>query len=494
MKAKRVALLLALCLLLAGCYKLPTTVPQGPDTSSTLNVCSNGETNPLNPKSKSDKAFFDLLYEPLFLPNGQFEPQCVLAERYACSDNRVTVYLRTGLLFSDGTALDAADVIQTVKTLQAHPEYVYAPAVAGITNLSAPDANTVVFTLETADAFFAEKLFFPILPSETQTTLYPAGSGPYRLASALQNEHLFEINEFYRDGAPAISNVRLHILPDSETVRYAFRSGTVDVLYTQARHISDYSGVGSTVTPFESMKLAYVGYRADHPLLQQKAVRQAISQTVDRQKLIDTVLMGYGTPAITPLQPNHYRFSDLYELPSVDVEAAKEQIAQALTSTEEPIAPHFSLLVNGEDAASVNMGVSLSAMLASCGLEVKIEEVPFDTYYERVTTGVFDAYLGQVDFFSADDAEILVSPDGAMNYGAYQSERADTLFTNLRTAPTETAKHDAAKALWDFFQQEQPILSLCFEQDLLMSKESVSGEKTPLPEHPYFGVSAWQRQ
>ncbi len=492
MKVKLLALLLVLCLL-SGCYRLPSAPTPEETINNVLNVCSGGTTNPLDPQSKSDKAFFDLLYDSLFLPNGQFEPQCVLAERYATTENRVTVYLRSDILFSDGTALDSADVIQTVKTLQAHPEYVYAPAVANIENVSATDAKTVNFTLKSVDSFFVETLTFPILPSERQTGVYPAGTGPYRLVSALQNEHLFEINEFYRNGAPTISTLRLHILPDAETVRYAFRSGTVDVLYTQARHISDYSGIGSEVTPFESMKLTYVGYRADHPLLQHRAIRQAISQGVDRKKIIDTVLMGYGTPTAVPMQPNHYRFIDTFSQPATDTEKAKEQIANILAKLEEPVVPSFTLLVNSEDAASVNMGVSLSGMLSLCGLTITVEEQPFDTYYERVITGNFDAYLGQVDFFSADDAKVLVTPNGSLNFGAYQNDSVETLFANLRLATTETALHTSASALANFFYREQPILSICFEQDLLMSKESVRGEKMPQPEQPYFGAIAWQR-
>lgn len=493
MKVKLLAVLLSLCLL-TGCYSLPSAPSKEEEHTDVLNVCSDGETNPLNPQSKADKAFFDLLYDPLFLPDGHFEPQCILAERYSSTDNRVTVHLRPDLFFSDGTALDASDVIKTVRTLMAHPEYVYAPAVANIDSLSSPDEKTVNFTLKQADAFFVEKLFFPILPSEQQTGIYPAGTGAYRLASALQNEHLFEINEFYRNGAPAISTLRLHILPDGETVRYAFRSGTVDVLYTQARHISDYSGVGSEVTPFESMKLAFVGYRADHPLLQHRTVRQVISQSIDRKKLVDTVLMGYGTPTAVPFQPNHYRFLDIFEQPIADIESAKEQLTTFLSGLEEPILPTFTLLVNADDAASVNLGVSMAGMLSSCGLNVKVEEQPFDTYYERISTGAFDAYLGQVDFFSADDVKKLVTPDGALNYGAYQNEETLTLFENLRSATTETAFLESAKALASFFNREQPILSICFEQDLLMSKESVQGEKTPLPEHPFFGATAWNRR
>lgn len=494
MRRNGIALVLMLCLLLTACDQFPSASPGGADAGGVLNVCSSGETNPLDPQSKADKAFFDLLYEPLFMPDGQFAPQCILAESYTFSGNLLTVSLRPDLFFSDGTTLDATDVIQTVKTLQEHPEYVYASALEGVSGISAPDAHTVVFTMETADAFLVEKLTFPILPSEKQTTLYPAGSGPYRLDSAAQNEHLFEINEYYRSEAPLICNVRLHILPDAETVRYAYRSGTVDVLYTQARRISDYSGVSSTAYAFESMKYTFVGYRADHPLLQHRPVRQAIAQAVDRQKLVDDVLMGYGTVTTTPFQPNHYRFADLFEAPTVHVDAAKETLEQCLNALEEPVDPAFTLLVNGDDAASVNVGVSLSTMLSACGLTVTVEEVPFDTYCARVAESTFDAYLGQVDFFSTADAARLITPMGGMNYGGYQNEQVETLFSNLRVAINETAFHNAAKALTDFFDREQPLLSICFEQDLLMSKDTVLGEKTPMPEHPFFGVTGWHRQ
>lgn len=489
---KRRLLALVLCaLMLTACN--PQTPPETPDAGGVLNVCAGGEPNPLNPASKSDKAFFDLLYDPLFAPNNRFEPQPVLAERYEISGNQVTITLRPSLCFSDGTEIDAADVVQTVRTLQQHPEYVYAPAVADVADITATADRTVTITLTQTDAFFVEGLTFPILPAEAQTGLYAAGSGPYRFASASQTEHFFEINEYYRDQAPYISSVRMHILPDAETVRYAYRSGTVDLLYTQARMISDYSGVGSTATPFESMKLSCVGYRADHPLLGNKTVRQAISMAVDRDKLIRDVLMGYGTATALPFQPNHYRFADRFEAPVLDPDTAAEKVTQVLASSEEPLDPGFSLLVNSDDAASVNLGVSISAMLASCGLTVTVEKVPFDVYTQRIAEGAFDAYLGQVDFFSADDAKTLMTTGGAINYGGYANESLDRLFAALGTAQTDAAFDDALQAAATFLKDEQPILSLYFEQDLLMSKDSVLGDKTPAPEQPFSGVCGWYR-
>lgn len=488
---KRKLLALGLCICLLTSCSLPLS-PEEPKNGGVLNLFGEGETNPLNPSSKADKAFFDLLYDSLFVLSESFEPQPVLAERYEIMENQVKIYLKSGICFSDGTVLDADDVVSTCNTLRQHSEYVYASALSDVTDISAETDHTVVITTERANDLFVAGLTFPILPAATQSGLYAAGSGPYRFASATQNERVFEVNEHYHATAPYITTVRLHLLPDADTVRYAYRSGTIDVMYTQARKISDYSGVSSTVTPFESLKLSYVGYRADHPLLQNKQIRQAISLAVQRQKLVDNVLMGYGTVTDTPFQPNHYLFKDWYEEPNVDVDAALLKIAQAFSDAEEPPSFTFSLLVNGDDATAVNLGASITEMLGACGLDVTVEELPYDTYRQRVVAGEFDAYLGQIDFLCAEDVSALMTTGGSLNYGGYENEQINVLFSDLKVAENENVG-TIAEQLSALLREEQPVLSLYFEQDLLMSKNSISGEKQPKPERPFFGICGWYR-
>ncbi len=490
---KRSLCILLIVLLLAGCR--PGNTPgEAPEALNVLSLCSAGGSNPLNPVAKSDKALFDLLYDPLFLLDESFRPQGALAESYTVDGNLVTVRLYPDLLFSDGTVLDATDVVNTVMTLKYHPDYVYSSAVSGILDLQIIDSLTVEFKLLSPDPFFLEKLAFPILPSEEKKGIYPAGSGPYRCVSALQNEHFFETNEYYRGAPPLIGGLRVHLLPDGETVRYAYRAGTVDALYTQARKISDYSGVGTTATPFESMKFTFVGYRADHPLLMHQNVRQAISNAVDRQKLADTVLMGYGTATATPFHPVHYRFAELSETPNpADLDTITDLLSKTPEGEEGPVPLSFTLLVNGDDVSAINTAASLAVMLAPAGLTVTVEEQPFETYRQRVAEGAFDAYLGQVDFSTPDIAAQLLVTNGSLNFGGYANPAVDQLFADLCSAASETAFYAAATDLTVLLQQEQPLLSLCFEQDLLMTKNTLAGEMTPMPDRPFYGAELWER-
>lgn len=491
---KRSLCILLVVLLLAGCQpNTPSDVIE--ETKNVLSLCSAGGTNPLNPAAKSDKALFDLLYDPLFVTDATFAPQGALAESYTVDGTTVTVRLYPDLLFSDGTAVDARDVVDTVMTVKYHPEYVYYPSVKNIYDLHVVDPQTVEFTLLSPDPFFLEKLNFPILPSEAKTGLYPAGTGRYRLTDALQNEHTFEVNEYYRGTPPLIGTLRVHLLPDGETVCYAYRAGTVDALYTQARRISDYSGVGSTATPFESMKFTFIGYRTDHPLLQHQNVRQAISQAVDRQKLAETILMGYGTVTDLPFHPAHYRFADLLEAPTTaDLETVTDLLLKTPSDEEGNGIPlTFTLLVNGDDVAAINMAASLSVMLAPAGLTVTVEEQPFETYTQRIAEGSFDAYLGQVDFSTLDMAAELLVTDGALNFGGFTNEKVDQAFADLRTAASDAAFHTAATDLTVLLQREQPLLSLFFEQDLLMTKNVLTGDLPPTPDRPFNGAEFWER-
>ena len=96
---RSLCMLLALLLLLAGCG--PTNTPVGTEEPpNVLSLCSSGGTNPLNPLSKSDKALFDLLYDPLVVLDGNFCPQSALAESWSVDGKVVTIRLYPDLLFS----------------------------------------------------------------------------------------------------------------------------------------------------------------------------------------------------------------------------------------------------------------------------------------------------------------------------------------------------------------------------------------------------------
>ena len=118
------SLLLCAALLLAGCS--PSDSPAGSGDASNGGSASQGGTtvtptaipfslavyadyslHPVLAENRANLTLAPLLYEPLFQLDGQFQPQGVLCQSSAVSEDGLTwtFTLRSGVTFSDGTPL-----------------------------------------------------------------------------------------------------------------------------------------------------------------------------------------------------------------------------------------------------------------------------------------------------------------------------------------------------------------------------------------------------
>ena len=152
---RRLALLLALVLLLSGCDRLaefaepedleeewesyqqflPEEPPQadpeeeGPDYPAAFSLpCHKNRTlDPVACGEGFQETVSSLLYEPLFRLDGQFQPQPVLCESYEWNETGLvcTLTLREGVAFTNGSALTAQDVAETLLRAVESERYAY---------------------------------------------------------------------------------------------------------------------------------------------------------------------------------------------------------------------------------------------------------------------------------------------------------------------------------------------------------------------------------
>ena len=140
MKKRLLPLLLAALLLaLTGCEDLDSTDPLDelsqfyrqeneqpepePLTAFTLPYVSGETLDPLTTTDLVQQTVGQLLYEGLFTLNEEFRPEPVLADTYTYDDNARTwtITLRSGVMFSDGSALTAQDVAASLNRARTSP-------------------------------------------------------------------------------------------------------------------------------------------------------------------------------------------------------------------------------------------------------------------------------------------------------------------------------------------------------------------------------------
>lgn len=358
-----------------------------------------------------------------------------LATRHEVSEDGLiwTVDIRTDAKFSDGTPVTAKDVAYTFNT---------AAEQGGLTDVTALDAatavdrDTVEMRLDRPQSTFINRLVsLGIVPEHAHGKDYaqqPVGSGPFRLVSWQKGQQLVvERNDAYYGEKPSFGRV-VFLFTDEDATLAAARSGGVhiaavpsslatgeiDGMRLEAVPSIDNRGIAFPTVP-DNGRRSRNGAPIGNDVTADQAVREAVSQAVDREALVDGVLEGFGSPASGPVD------SAPWHQPRVTVENADVEAAAATLESagwtdgdgdgireKDGRAAEFTLLYPAGDTLRQGLALSIVDMVKPAGIAISTEGVPWEEIDQRLHS---DAVL--FGWGSHDPAEM---------YNLYHSSRAGT--------------------------------------------------------------------
>ncbi|MDE2213255.1 MAG: peptide ABC transporter substrate-binding protein [Patescibacteria group bacterium] len=279
--------------------------------------------NPLLAISDSDEDLTALVYSGLLraAPDGSYTPDLASSYNVSPDGKTYTVHIRPNARFQNGTPVTADDVVFTVQ--EAQDPSIKSPLEANWQGISvqAPDPQTVVFTLQKPYAPFVANLTMGILPKAlwqnvsaedfpfSELNTQPIGSGPYevgsiaRTSSGVASSYTLTANPSYALGEPYITTLTLKFYQSEDDLISALKGGAVE----GASGISSESlpsVSGTTVLSVPLSRVFGVFFNQNQSVvLRDPAVRQALSDAIDRSALIQSVLAGYATPLVGPIPP-----------------------------------------------------------------------------------------------------------------------------------------------------------------------------------------------
>ena len=208
---KLAALLLAVVMILGsgGCETGETGPSEGPSPEPTATqqiqaqpfALAYDPAAPLHPITGQSQVNLDLaglVYEGLYELDQTFAPQPALAQSASVSEDGLvwTITLRSGIRFSDGTALTAAHVVASLAT--ARSSGLYGQRLSGIAGVTESEGR-VVITLSAPNGGLAALLDVPIVLEQADGI--PLGTGRYRFAQEGGTVTL-RVNDNYRGSVP----------------------------------------------------------------------------------------------------------------------------------------------------------------------------------------------------------------------------------------------------------------------------------------------------
>ena len=312
--------------------------------------------------------------------NGGLIPD--LAESYSIGENGKVYdfFLRRDALWHDGMPVTADDVIFTIQTIQ-NPDYRSPLRVnwAGI-DVEKLDDYTIRFHLKNAYAPFPYNATFGILPKHiwqnisaadfalNERNLKPVGSGPYVFQQLEKNKDgaitsigLSSSKNYYFNG-PFIQYLTFRFYADENKAVAALRKSEVQGLsfLSPANYADVKNNFRSGINIFELSMPRYFSLfinQSQSKALAEKNVRVALATAIDKQKLIDDVLNGFGQKIDSPFIPGMLGYSDQVKTYNFDTERAKnlldgsgwidsngDGIREKTEKGKEPVALEFSIV------------------------------------------------------------------------------------------------------------------------------------------------------
>ncbi|MFT5346305.1 MAG: peptide/nickel transport system substrate-binding protein [Dinoroseobacter sp.] len=365
-----------------------------------------------------------------------------LAESWDISDDGMTYTfnLRSGVMFHDGTAMDAEDVKFSLDRARAEDSTnAQKPLFAAILEVAVVDATTVQVELSAPTGAFLFNLAWGdavIVAPESADTLAtnPVGTGPFRFAEWVQGDRVELVaNPDYWGAAPALTEATFKFISDPTAAFASMMAGDVDAFpnfpapetLRQLEADPRFSVIvgsteGETILSTNNANVTDV------------RVRKAIAHAINRQDIIDGAMFGYGTPIGTHFAPHNPNYLDLTGNSAYDPDMARALLAEAGASdlTLRLALPPPSYARRG--------GEIIAAQLREVGITTEISNVEWSQWIEQVFTGK-DFDLTIVSHTEPADIGIYARPD---YYFQYDSPAFQELNSTLEVTSDPAMRSD----------------------------------------------------
>lgn len=446
----------------------------------------------------------------------RIEPELAESWNVASDGRTITLKLRPGLEFSDGSSLTSRDAAWSIRrvllasTGAPVAEEFLSPG--GVT-VATPDERTVVVHLPKR-VIGIGKVFDEIAiepadrPSEGRVT-----SGPFVLAEYQRSRYVrLRRNPHYfgRDSSgkplPYAFGIRLDILENPELEARAFLQGDYDLIeglppdYFELLRRKDPGSVRD-LGPSLNTEQMWFNESPKAPLpawekswFQNRTFRTAVSEAIHRADLARIAYEGHATPAYSFISPaNAAWYNQNISAPHTDLPAAKALLATAGFHTNgsvlEDASGHvvkFSILTNAGNAARLKMATLIQQDLGLLGMQVTVVTLDFPALVERLMhTQEYEACLLGLENVDPDpNAMMNLWLSSSPNHQWNPSETApatpweaeiDRLMNQQATSFSDAVRKQAVDRVQQIVADQQPFIYLVYPNVLVAVSPRLRG-------------------
>ncbi len=485
--AARRALACALCAaLLCGCQSVvtagsavsgapaasPAAASSGTASAPLTIACTAAGFNPYVADDTVTQQDATLLFEPLVAITPDLDLAYRMAQNVDNSGLLVTIQMRSGCFFADGSNVTAEDAAASLNA--ARVSSLYSARFSNVTDVTV-EGSAVCITLAQPDSLFAYLLDIPVLRADEVGLARPTASGRYTYG-ADESALILNSRAAFPDGGPA--EIALETVSGADALVSGLAVGSVD-LYVLSDDSTETTSINAVETYYRNNDLIYLGVNAGatNPLCATPEGRCLLSTLVNRNDLASKAYYSRAYAA-TGVINNYYpcvkgRQTILSSADASPLESTMTALGYTRAddgsfqnAKKEPAA--VRLLVYTGSSYKRYTAQLLQEQLQANGIRVDITEAAsFDDYLAAVQSGQFELYIGEVKLYNNIDLSPFWS--GQASYGLAPSETLLAAYSSFRQNSGTAGDFEAA------FASEMPFIPLLWHSGTVVTSRRVSG-------------------
>ncbi len=450
------------------------------------------------------------LFDTLVVRDSDNRLHPLLAESWqvAADGRTITMTLRSGVTFHDGSPLTADAVRLTFERFKA--KGAKSPIYGGIQQIGgieAVDELTVRFTFKEPAANFWSTISMPYAGILSPASIERAaaddkaplvGTGPFTLGEWQAGQSITLLrNPAYAWGpeivenrrAPYLEKLVFKVIPDAATQLAALQAGEVDVIFVNnPDHLSKLRQ-DPNIQLQEAVlnSLIYLGFNTQKAPFNDPAVRRALAHAVNKDEILELALGGVGIRAFAPLPPTLPGFDDAlaeHEL-GHDPATAQALLAEAGFTAGSDGAwakdgqPLKAVLLTSNRAPNDAIAALLQSQLKAIGVPVEIQQLDSKAVMEATAAGKFDLLLWRYDWNDPDALNLYLGSNriGSTNRVAYSNPAVDDLLAQGARELDEARRNTLYVEAQKLILADAPWQPLYVPLDVLALSKRVEGAR-----------------
>jgi peptide/nickel transport system substrate-binding protein len=379
------------------------------------------------------------------------------------SETSLTLSLRKGVKFHDGTDFDAAAVKFNIdRVMDPATKSRLRAELSEVKSVEVVDPHTVRFLLNYPSAGLLATLSHApamiLSPAAVRklgpdAARQPVGTGPFRFVEWVRDDHVTveRFDGYWDHGLPYLDRIVFRPVPDTNVAVLGLKTGTLDLIDSvEPKDVAGLRGRRDLVY-VESPGLNYYMIRLNlaQPPFEHRAVRQALASVIDREAIAKGLFFGTVPVASGPITPASWAFSP--ELKGYGHDVAR---ARALLADAGKVGGVRFEMQTLPDPLTRRMGEAIKAQAAEAGIDITLAPGESGKLMQNSLSGNYQAMLSYRTGMEDPDGSTFRDfySTGPFNRMKYSSPRMDELLVKARS----TFSMDERKAL--YFEVQKLVL------------------------------------